>query len=482
MIAWEQQKKDKLRQIIEKYSFRHEAHLPVYSVPSDPSGKPPKYGCTEVMEDFSNNSTIHGIKYMGDRKGHWAERLWWLIAFLLSIYGCSRLIMHIWQRWDRNPVIVSFAEKSTAIYQIPFPAVTFCLETKTQSDLFNYTEMFHIINNVNSGYLKYNFTQEQLHQIDALGQVCEQNIKNTTVGSFFTTRNIVQILEELTPRMPPTLFLCRWHNEQIPCTNIFAQILTEEGICYTFNNLEQKDIFREENLHNDFRYIEASDDPSEHEWSMERGYPQKESLNTYPERVQTAGARAGLSIVLPISTYDKDFICRGPSQGFKIQLHVPGEIPRLSQQFFRLSLDQEMVLSVKPNMITTSRVLKSYNVNRRMCYFQNERYLRFFVFYTQQNCEIECLTNYTLKKCGCVKFSMPRDNNTRMCGSRSLGCVINAEDELLNPYEGLPGDEYGCNCLPGCTAISYDAETSQADFDWRQFLHAHGAVPGSFPG
>lgn len=302
---------------------------------------------------------------------------------------------------------------------------------------------------------------------------------NTTVGSFFTTTRIVSILEELTPRPSATLFSCKWRNEQAPCSTLFAQILTEEGICYTFNNLEQNEIFREENLHNDFRYIEESDKVSD--WSVEHGYPPNASLSAYPERVQTAGARVGMNVILPLNTYDKDFICRGPSQGFKVQLHVPGEIPRLSQQYFRLSMDQEIILSVKPNMITTSEVLKSYDISRRMCYFQNERYLKFFKIYTQQNCELECLTNYTLQKCGCVKFSMPRDNKTRMCGARNLICFYDAEDELLNPYEGTPSEELGCNCLPACTAISYDAETSQADFDWRQLLAAHGALPGSFP-
>lgn len=195
----------------------------------------------------------------------------------------------------------------------------------------------------------------RIYQIDAIGQVCEANLDNTTVGSFYTTTRIVNILEELTPRLSPTLFLCKWRNEPLPCSDVFAQILTEEGICYTFNNMEQEEIFREENLHTNFRYIEKSAAVSE--WSMEEGYPIDSNLSTYPERVQTAGARAGLNIILPLSSYDKDFICKGPSQGFKLQLHVPGEIPRLSQQYFRLSMDQEMVISVKPNMITTSDVL-----------------------------------------------------------------------------------------------------------------------------
>lgn len=162
MIAWEKEKRDRLHRIIEKYSQppepRHQ--LPIYQS-RNTAGTTSEYSCAAILDDFSQNSTIHGIKYMGDRKRHWAERLWWLTAFVLSIYGCTSLIMHIWQRWERSPVIVSFAEKSTPIWQIPFPAVTICSETKTQSDLFNYTEMYSLIQKIDSNTMRNNLTQEQ---------------------------------------------------------------------------------------------------------------------------------------------------------------------------------------------------------------------------------------------------------------------------------------------------------------------------------
>lgn len=83
-------------------------------------------------------------------------------------------------------------------------------------------------------------------------------------------------------------------------------------------------------------------------------------------------------------------------QGFKVLLHTPGELPRVSKQFFRIPLRQEVVVSVKPNMITTSDGLIDYSPDRRQCYFNDERYLKFFKVYTQSNCELECLANFTL--------------------------------------------------------------------------------------
>lgn len=102
--------------------------------------------------------------------------------------------------------------------------------------------------------------------------------------------------------------------------------------------------------------------------------------------------------------------------------------------------------------------------------------------YTQVNCELECLTNFTLTKCGCVKFSMPRNVSTSVCGAAKISCYSDAEDELLELEfkEGLKTSKENyrgktkCNCLPACTTIAYDAEISQAEYDFRSQFEAFG--------
>lgn len=46
---------------------------------------------------------------------------------------------------SENPVIVSFAEKPTSIYDIPFPAVTICSETKANALKFNISDTIYKI-------------------------------------------------------------------------------------------------------------------------------------------------------------------------------------------------------------------------------------------------------------------------------------------------------------------------------------------------
>jgi acid-sensing ion channel, other len=145
-------------------------------------------------------------------------------------------------------------------------------------------------------------------------------------------------------------------------------------------------------LADDFNYLQHN--LSSRDWSLENGY-NSNNEDLYPYRVLGSGARAGFNIVLKLTEPDLDYMCRGPVQGFKILLHTPGEIPRVSTQYFRVPLQQEVVVSVKPNMMTTSEGLAGYAPERRQCFFNNERKLKFFKVYTQNNCELECLADFT---------------------------------------------------------------------------------------
>lgn len=66
--------------------------------------------------------------------------------------------MNVYEKWDQSPVIVSFAEKSTPVWEIPFPAVTICPETKSYIDMLNFTDVFHAM--LQQQKPPYNFSDE----------------------------------------------------------------------------------------------------------------------------------------------------------------------------------------------------------------------------------------------------------------------------------------------------------------------------------
>lgn len=111
-----------------------------------------------------------------------------------------------------------------------------------------------------------------------------------------------------------------------------------------------------------------------------------------------------------ISSYpeDTEYLCKERSmKGYKVFLHTPGDVLRSSDAAIEVPFDEDVVVSLKPKMISTAEGLRTYIPSQRQCFFGAERPLEFFTNYTQHNCEVECLANYTAMKCGCVKFSMP---------------------------------------------------------------------------
>ncbi|XP_026321153.1 pickpocket protein 28 isoform X2 [Hyposmocoma kahamanoa] len=437
----------------------------------------------EYLVDFTANSSLHGLKYIGEKERTFLEKVFWLFVVTCCVVLCAGLIRKVWIKWNESPVIVSFAETSTPVWQIPYPAVTVCFETKAMQTRFNFTEYYHLYLNQTS---LSNLTEAERNMFEDVSLVCDDHLaprdgRNTSDGAL-TVNN----LKEVSPNMTDVFFGCKW--KDIPkdsCEDLFSGILTEEGQCYTFNTLGAQELFRLENLHEEYQYLDTAIVNTT--WTLESGYVDGTPLETYPHRGLGYGVKAGLTFLLKAREIDLDYLCKGPVQGFKILLHNPAELPRLSQQYFRSPLSQEVVVAVKPNMMTTSEGLKPYDPERRQCYFPSERYLRYYKVYTQANCEMECLTNFTFARCACVHFGMPHGPKMPVCNAGSIACVKAAQMELVTAEvqtgldEETTDDNLGsarevaasCKCLPACTSIEYEAETSQADYDWKALFQAY---------
>ncbi|XP_055382443.1 pickpocket protein 28-like, partial [Condylostylus longicornis] len=379
--------------------------------------------------------------------------------------------MNTWEKWETNPVIVSFNEKFTPVWQIPFPAITICPERKFMQNKFNYTDVLLALNSTSR-----NLTEKESLYLNAALQVCEMDVLVEVYLNLSNTKpnasDIITALKEMRPEYYD-LFECAWENKKQHCGHYFDEIITEEGLCYNFNSLDPNYMYKEE----------VKDKKVIIEWSLENGYHSESGENTFPRRGLGAGTKAGLFLMLfgLMNHYDK--LCRGPIDGFKISFHSPDETADISNQFIQVPYGQQILIAVKPKIITTSERLRFYKPKARQCYFQDERYLRFFKFYTQTNCEIECLANYTLHKCKCVKFSMPRSQNTPICGPTDIECYYEdanslLRQQLLKGYKGEVLHDLDCDCLPACTSITYETEITQAHYN---FVSHYGAFLKDMP-
>lgn len=233
------------------------------------------------------------------------------------------------------------------------------------------------------------------------------------------------------------------------CTETF-QIFSDFGICYTKNMMTASMIFNTEEIHEDFlKIITRFGNESEPLWTTEKGY--KDEAVNFPERA-FRGFRGFTQNFLPmLNEIDKENICE--LKAFKIFMHSPNEILTPFHDFFYLKYDEYMEFKLVPHGHRTDEALKNFSPELRKCYFEGERKLQFFKTYSKALCKWECKSNLTLEKCGCVKFSMPRNRTTKVCNLREVLCTLN-DFEMKS-----------CRCYKPCTEVTYTYKIEKMDFN-----------------
>lgn len=154
-----------------------------------------------------------------------------------------------------------------------------------------------------------------------------------------------------------------------------------------------------------------------------------------------------------VNPNDLSNICN--EQEFSLIFHLPNEVPTPFHKRYPLEYGSMKKFDVSVVSKQSDVTMRGFTPRSRDCYFDGERELKFFKTYTKAHCDWECMTNYTLSTCGCVKFSMPRDNKTRICTLSESRCFVDAMDSFPNIKK--TGEKAGrpCNCLSTCTDIKY---------------------------
>ncbi|XP_053675517.1 pickpocket protein 28-like [Anopheles nili] len=434
----------------------------------------------EVFREYCATSSIHGVRYFDKIERTSCERFWWVLVFLLSMGGCGVMIYKAYVKWNQAPIIVTFSEKTTPVWEVKFPAVTICPETKVPSAKLNFTAEINALSDVT---LNRTVNEEIVGQLKVVAQLCNPIFHSNHYFLNFIngTRedDVVNMLKNMALPRYKVIGMCIYDDQYNKCEEYLKETLTEEGLCYSFNMISESAIFRKSALHTNHNYMEN--------W-LEFANGDMET----PLHARGAGMHAGFSMYLIESKADIDYMCtvstnhpitflfsmQGFSQGYKLMLHEANEYPQVSKRNIRIPLSHEISIALKPQMIVTSPSAADYGWEKRQCFFNKERHLQFFQIYNQENCELECLTNLTLVLCGCVRFSMPRANETKVCPLYMWDCMFQARslfrqhDNASHPEEVL-GIFANCNCLPACSSVHYDAEITQSSLDVNKFLDAN---------
>lgn len=275
-------------------------------------------------------------------------------------------------------------------------------------------------------------------------QACNPNLSSSILRvtqNASKTFNIVKFLDEMTPSVSQAFSICWFKRRKIDCEEIFKKVLTDFGFCYASNLLDYSEIFNNQ-ISEDFHSFKH-EKPAQ--WSLHGGYATQDE-EVFPIR---ASKNSPLTFVLAVNNSDILNLCLRAGKGHRLFFHLPSEIPTLFHNEHFLTFNTERVITLSAKSYTVDKLSLKYSPVKRLSYAKNERKLKFFKSYTRSHCEIENLSNFVLSECGCVKFSMPRFNDTPVCNLTNAMCYLNAISKW--PYDDKSSR--------GQTAMPYDCFT-----------------------
>jgi acid-sensing ion channel, other len=144
------------------------------------------------------------------------------------------MINETYEKWQSSPVLMTLADKPISVWKIPFPAITICPVHKAKKvKVDSYNCLLWKMGKVSC-------TDEERKIYEALNQVCFPD-ELRDFESVLKREDIYTLLENISFPI---------HDELIPnkvllVELISTEIMTEQGLCKTFNILNSSELLQE---------------------------------------------------------------------------------------------------------------------------------------------------------------------------------------------------------------------------------------------
>lgn len=193
------------------------------------------------------------------------------------------------------------------------------------------------------------------------------------------------------------------------CSVELSEVLTEWGLCYTFNIANANNVLNTEEVAAYFSY--------KHYIFLHGFTPMGSRTMQCDEKLPTKTSNYQIGLVMELykkldllhSDFEYNSRFKNPFEyfhGIHLIFHHPEELPSTFSVHHYAVGSTSLVFWIKSQMSITDESLMKEPPSVRNCYVKDEKHLKFFKTYNQHNCEQECLANHTLNLCQCVQFFM----------------------------------------------------------------------------
>ncbi|XP_050536569.1 pickpocket protein 28-like isoform X2 [Daktulosphaira vitifoliae] len=379
----------------------------------------------------------------------------------LVLYFCGAEIIVLFNNWKSNNMVLTLEDLKYNVWDIPFPAITFCSDIQLQN-----LDYKLIMDEVSKSEFK-----------DSMNTICNDYYsvnKNISLKSI-KPKHWKKILQKFAVTCDQRIITMYWLGDEIQSScQYFQPIFTQYGLCYSLNMIPFQLLFHS-------KYYETLSFPNhtladiitkkkETSWSPDKGFSKNAIPFDTPWRVTGDTNNDAVRLVFNLRNIEGDNYCPHTMSGVMLILHKPSDTPIGYQPSAYFINDRLLSVSLTVYYKPTSQAVSKWSPETRNCYFENERSLKYFKIYTAHNCEIECRANATLRRCGCAAFYQPRDPEVPICGSQNYRCYkssFNSDFSIFQEDLRVPNSsDKDCGCLPDCSSYSYDYNVVKLFRNW----------------
>ncbi|XP_025197810.1 sodium channel protein Nach-like isoform X1 [Melanaphis sacchari] len=370
------------------------------------------------FNEFFNQSTLHGVRYIAQSDRPLHERFMWFSFLSVGIVVTSIIIISLWEKFQTSPTITGL-DTDFHSWDVQFPAITVCPKRPTSDEkVWEYVTSVYDNNTDNErAEIFFKFVNE----VASFSYENIQMFKQFSKYNWLPKDKFKDLAYQVVYHCEDLLYDCTFKGEPYNCCLGFEPVFTEYGFCYSFNT----------------KHVEL-------DWPwLPENY-----LKANIEYVYETDNKLTI-------TFNMDNVTKNP---LKVFIH---------------SIDDMLIVDSLPQHLWTRRIAKIFfnskqtyttegarqlTIKQRKCVFPDEISLLTDSNYTFSACMIQCRMDTSRKLCGCVLWLYKSIDGYKYCNLDGLKCIGKNLNQILN---GL-----ACQCELGCMNTVYEVEKLQdAQFD-----------------